>query len=313
MPCYSPLTGWRSRHLNKSGKRGIVFVKSEGYADTEVSIPCGQCIGCRLDYSRNWAIRCMHEAQMHKNNCFITLTYKDEKIPYNDIYPTLDKTHLQKFMKRLRKKFGKGVKYYACGEYGDENERPHYHLCLFGVGFKDKELFSTKGGNRLYISKILDKLWTDPDDKENYGFATIGELTFETAAYTARYCMKKAKGKDKDAHYERIASDTGEIISIEPEFALMSRRPGIGKLWLDTYKSDLYPHDFTVVNKAQHKPPKYYDTIMEKDEKDRQEIELIKAKRRAAAKKAIYENSLARLHNRGLVKKQQIKTLTREL
>lgn len=311
MPCYSPLTGWRARTRNPSGKYSIVFVKNEGYADTEISIPCGQCIGCRLDHSRNWAIRCMHEAQMHKNNCFITLTYADEKIPKIGPYPTLVKEHFQKFMMRLRKKFGDGIKYYACGEYGDKYERPHYHACLFGVNFNDKELWSIKNEHRLYISETLNKLWSDPDDKQPYGWCTIGELTFETAAYTARYCMKKRKGKNADEHYQRIHPETGEILTIETEFPLMSRRPGLGRSWLDSYHNDVYPHDFTVVSTRQMKPPKYYDNLFEKN--NPHDLSMIKAARRAAAKKAIYNNSLERLHTRGIVQNSKIKQLKREL
>jgi hypothetical protein len=305
MPCYSPLTGWRARRPNPSGKYSIVFVKNEGYADTEISIPCGQCIGCRLDYSRNWALRCMHEAQLHKENCFITLTYEDENLPLvSNMYPTLDKSHFQKFMKRLRKKFGDGIRYYACGEYGDQNDRPHYHACIFGLNFPDRVHEVTKNGNHLYSSKILQKLWP-------FGFSTIGELTFETAAYTARYCMKKAKGKNKESHYERLIPETGEITQIEPEFSLMSRRPGIGRDWIDNYRSDVYPHDFTVVSGRQMKPPKYYDAQIEKYDADL--LANIKASRRVAAKKDKYNNSLVRLHARGKVKKNQIKTLKREL
>lgn len=314
MPCYSPLTGWRSRHRNPSGKYSIVFVKNEGYADTEVSIPCGQCIGCRLDHSRNWALRCMHEAQMHKNTCFITLTYCDEKIPKIGIYPTLVKEHFQKFMMRLRKKFGDGIKYYACGEYGDDYSRPHFHACLFGVDFNDKKLWSVRDGNKLYISDTLTSLWSDPEDKIPYGWSTIGELTFETAAYTARYCMKKKKGKNSNSYYERYDEnykETGELLTIEPEFALMSRRPGLGRSWLDKFATDVYPHDFTVVNNMQLKPPKYYDTIFEKDNPST--IETIKAARRASAKKALYNNSLARLNERGNFRKEKIKNLKREL
>jgi hypothetical protein len=314
MPCYSPLTGWRSRQLNANGKRPIVFVKSEGYADTEISIPCGQCIGCRLDHSRNWAIRCMHEAQLHKNNCFVTLTYNENKVPEIQGYGTLVPEHLTKFIKRVRKKYGNGIKYYACGEYGDQSGRPHYHICFFGLDFEDKELHTIKNGNKLYTSKSLDKLWSDYRHRKNYGnfgFASIGALTFDTAAYTARYCMKKAKGKNKDTAYERLNPDTGEIVDIVPEFARMSRNPGLGKSWLEKYGSDVYPHDFTVIDNYQHKPPKYYDNLM--DKKDSQKMDEIKASRRAAIKKALFKNSLARLHARGVAKKATIKHLTREI
>ena len=92
MPCYHPISGYRSRHLNKSGKRSIVFDKKNGYIDMPITVKCGQCIGCRLEYSRQWAIRCLHEAQLHEDNCFITLTYDDENLPHNG---SLTKPHFQ--------------------------------------------------------------------------------------------------------------------------------------------------------------------------------------------------------------------------
>lgn len=313
MPCYSPLTGWKSKHPNPTGKYSITFIKSEGYTDKEITLPCGQCHGCRLEHSRQWAIRCMHEAQMHKNNCFLTLTYSDEKLPkIGTGESTLKKRHFQLFMMRLRKKYGKGIKFYACGEYGDSSGRAHYHACIFGMDFKDKTHWSTRDDIKLYVSEELNKLWTDPEDKKPYGFATIGEVTFQSAAYVARYCMKKRKGKNWQQFYERYTDlETGEVISLEPEFPLMSRRPGIGKSWLDKYGKEVRDNDSVICNKKEMKPPKYYDYILEKNIPTK--YEEIKAQRLAAAKKAIHNNSLARLHTRGIVKKSQIQQLKKEL
>ena len=128
MPCYTPLKGWRSQERTESGKRAITFRLREGYADMPVDVPCGQCIGCRLERSRQWAVRCMHEASLYENNCFITLTYNEDHIPSDG---SLKKDHFQKFMKRLRKKFGAGIRFFHCGEYGAELSRPHYHAILF--------------------------------------------------------------------------------------------------------------------------------------------------------------------------------------
>ena len=106
MPCYSPLTGYVSREPSKNGKFPIVFDPKKGWIDRSVTVPCGQCIGCLLERSRQWAMRCSHEASLYDENCFITLTYDDEHLPPDGC---LNKEHFQKFMKRLRKRFGSGV------------------------------------------------------------------------------------------------------------------------------------------------------------------------------------------------------------
>ena len=131
MPCYTPETGYRSRmgRNPETGKWPIVFNVADGYHDMPVQVPCGKCIGCRLDYSRKWAIRCVLEAQMHKENCFLTLTYDDEHLPKGE---KLEKEEMQKFWKRLRKATGTKIRYYMAGEYGTEGGRPHYHACVFG-------------------------------------------------------------------------------------------------------------------------------------------------------------------------------------
>lgn len=167
-----------------------------------VQLPCGQCIGCRLDYSLHWAVRCMHEAQMHDENCFLTLTYSDEHVPSSG---SLDKGALQKFWKRLRKRFPeRRIRYFACGEYGERLHRPHYHACVFGFDFPDRELFMMREGIPLYTSEALAQCWP-------FGFCSIGDVTFESAAYVARYACKKITGEAASRHYERIDYETGEI------------------------------------------------------------------------------------------------------
>ena len=155
MPCYHPLKGFRSREKNSSGKRSITFNHNQGYTDMEITIPCGQCIGCRLERSRQWAIRCVHEASLYQDNCFITLTYSPEHLPKDN---SLHKEHFQLFMKRLRKAFGQKIRYFHCGEYGENFSRPHYHACLFNVDFKDKELLKNFNGNKIY-TKQNKQLW----------------------------------------------------------------------------------------------------------------------------------------------------------
>ena len=128
MACYQPLKGYYSKSRNPNGKRNVVFNPQMGYRDRPVTVPCGQCIGCRLERSRQWAIRCYHEASMYERNSFVTLTYDDESLPLGG---TLVFRDFQLFMKRLRKQYGAGIRFYACGEYGEKFGRPHYHVCLF--------------------------------------------------------------------------------------------------------------------------------------------------------------------------------------
>lgn len=305
MPCYSPLTAYRGRYTNPSGKRSIVFNRSDGFVDQPVQVPCGQCVGCRLEKSRQWAIRCVNESQLHEQNCFITLTYNDDHLPHDF---GLDKTAFPKFMKRLRKKYGgKKVRYFHCGEYGEKNYRPHYHACLFGFDFNDKVLFNTQNEVDLYTSDTLSSLWP-------YGFSTIGEVTFESAAYVARYVMKKVTGDKADEHYERVLSETGEVVQVEPEYTTMSRRPGIGKGWYDKYKSDAYPSDYIVLRGQKMQPPKYYDGLYERDDNPiKLDMRAIKKGRRRRALKRKDENTTERLAVKEKVKKAQLKQLIRPL
>lgn len=196
----------------------------------------------------------MHEAKTHNHCSFITLTYSRDHLPKNG---SLAYGDFQRFMKRLRKKYGH-ARFYMCGEYGENLDRPHYHACLFGVDFhEDRKLWKNNNGFPLYRSPTLEILWP-------FGFSTIGDLTFETAAYTARYIMKKVTGSLAEPHYQRVDPDTGEVINLVPEFNKMSLKPGIGKQFFDKYKTDIYPHDYLVVNGAKSKPPRYYDKQLKK-------------------------------------------------
>lgn len=261
MPCFHPLSAYKTIiPMKKNGAHSIYFRPPGGFASNiePCTLPCGQCIGCRLERSRQWAIRCMHEAQMHQNNCFITLTFSPEALDKRRHAWSLDVRDFQKFMKRLRKKYGKNIRFYHCGEYGEKNGRPHYHACIFGFDFPDKELWKiTETGHRLYTSASLEKLWP-------HGFSTIGDVTFESAAYVARYIMKKINGDMAKSHYAYDLYDeqTGELIieeTLKPEYTTMSRRPGIGGQWFKNFIDDVYPHDFVVVNGKKMKPPKFYD------------------------------------------------------
>lgn len=240
MACFHPLHGFKARKLNPSGKRAVVFNPRDGYHDLPMSVPCGQCVGCRLERSRQWAMRCVHEASLHEDNCFITLTYANEHLPPDG---SLDKRAFQLFMKRLRKRFSdERIRYYHCGEYGDRYGRPHYHACLFGFDFADKVAWTVRAGFPVWRSPDLEILWP-------FGNSEIGSVTFESAAYVARYIMKKITGNGAAAHYGPRT----------PEYTTMSRRPGIGRPWFDRYGSEVYPADSVVMRGVLMKPPRYYD------------------------------------------------------
>jgi hypothetical protein len=295
MTCYHPLLAYKSE-----GK--VVFNKPFAFAKG-FNIPCGQCIGCRLNYSRQWAIRIVHEASMHEENCFITLTFDQANLEARSNPMSLDVSEYQRFMKRLRKRFGKNIRFFHCGEYGDQNKRPHYHAIIFGMDFKDKILFTQRDGNKLYTSAALSELWP-------YGFSTIGEVTFQSAAYVARYIMKKHKGEGAEDHYTRWCPETGEGTPVDPEYCTMSRKPGIGKTWLEKYKSDVYPHDYVVINGHKVKPPRYYDNLLSEEE-----LAELKAKRAEEAPETIdaYGEAMDRLWVSQEIKIKKLERLIRNL
>lgn len=265
MVCFSPLDGWKSKEVSKTGKRQVVFNIKEGFRDLPIQVPCRQCTGCRLDQSREWAVRCVNEARMYEQNCFITLTYNEEKLPEDE---GLQLDHVQRFMKRLRKKVGKKLKYFSCGEYGDKNLRPHYHMLLFNYDFDDKKYFrTTKNGDKLYTSQKLDDLWIDTDDKKSLGFATLGELTFKSAGYTARYCLKKRNGIKAFTRYAEMDYVTGKVIAWrKPDYSAQSN--GLGLTYLKKYLYEVYPDDFIIVDGVRHPPPKFYDEFLQKVDPD---------------------------------------------
>lgn len=255
-------------------------------------------------------MRCVHEASLHEDNCFITLTYSPEYLPPDG---SLRKKDFQLFIKNLRKKIApKKVRYYHCGEYGDNTNRPHYHAILFGINFNDwVYLFDSPSGSPIYTSPTLEKIWKK-------GFVTIGTVTFESAAYIARYCMKKINGRLADKiddktglkPYERYNDYTGEITEVLPEYSTMSRRPGIGRNWISRYTTDCYPKDFTTIRGKRCKPPKAYDRYLR--EIDPELYDDIKAGRQLAGYLS-EDNSESRLSQRERVKEAQNKQLKRNL
>lgn len=323
MPCYSPWIQLGSGGISRP-------------------LACGQCIGCRLKRSLEWATRCVHEAQMHEHSCFVTLTYNDENLP---VPPTLRHRDFQLFLKRLRKALGSSgeglflhsdkpavdkhspkvdgsqnhkqqldrkshvqtISYYMSGEYGERNRRPHYHACLFGVDFQDKTYDrTTKAKEKIYTSKTLDQIW-------GKGYASIGAVTFASAAYIARYIVAKKTGAQAETHYQIVDQETGEILPtrLKPEYNQMSLKPAIGKRWLDKYQDDVYPHGYVVINEHKKQTPRYYDKLFEM--RDRKAFLQLKKERTEQAKKQEKETTNPRLQARETVQLAQLNQLKRKL
>lgn len=205
----------------------------ERFGDQLLLLPCGHCYSCGVNYSRMWSSRIMLEAGLHQANCFITLTYDQFNCPEH-----LSKYHFQLFMKRLRKVVGK-VRFFACGELGEQSGRPHYHAILFGYDFPDKVILQrSKSGLFIYRSPLLETLWP-------FGISSIGSVSPESAQYVAKYSLKK--------------KITGED---QGEFVLMSRRPGIGA---GAYKESIWDTDRLYLEGRTYKPPRYFDKLAERD------------------------------------------------
>lgn len=245
-------------------------------------------------------MRCVHESQLHKDNCFINLTFDNEHLPANYSVNVRD---WQLFMKKLRKKYSnKKIRSFACGEYGDTNLRPHYHAIIFGHDFNDKVPFKkNKNGDQLFTSPTLTEIW-------GQGHCTLGSVTFESAAYVARYVMKKFTGKQADDHYTRRHPITGIFHRVQPEFVTQSRRPGLGAPWLERFKTDAYPSDFVIVRGQKMRPPKFYDQKLSEEE-----LEQIKRRRKATGRQHRSDNTPERLKTREIVQNARVKMLKREL
>lgn len=289
-------------------------------------LPCGNCIGCRLQRANEWATRCTHEASLHSENCFLTLTLDDEHLATQSLCHRI----YQLFMKRLRKalrmkRFAKTIaiseslyytadmglrpipqlKYYMAGEYGSKTRRPHFHACMFGIDFLDKKYYATgKGGSKIHTSATLDEIWQQ-------GFSTIGAVTYESAAYIARYIMAKKTGDNAPKYYEHIDLETGEITDLTPEYNRMSLKSAIAKEWLDKYTPDVYPHGAVITRGKKNKPPKYYDKIYKKKELEKYDI--MKLQRVKQQIENTSDNTPSRLKAKETVKQAQLNKLLREL
>ncbi|AXL15581.1 replication initiator protein [Microviridae sp.] len=346
MPCYKPLEAWHSAELNANGRRPLVFKFDANTCGQPIEIACGQCIGCKLERSRQWAIRCHHELQLHENNTYITLTYNDEHLPEDG---SLDKSHFQLFMKRYRQhlyrntqKLNKKLKlkgdnrlkspkisYFMCGEYGErcadcklnkkdcfnsnanheflsELARPHYHAIIFGDDFDDKYHFKTVNDFPYYRSPTLEKLW-------GKGHCTIGEANFKSAAYIARYITKKITGDKAEQHYKIFNTETGVLHDVIPEYANPSRNPAIAKNWYEQYKRDL-DKGFITIDGTKIPIPKYYNTLLDREDDPEYayDIELRKLNKMESIRIADKsDNTRERLQVKEHIKRKKLKLLTR--
>lgn len=271
-------------------------------------LPCGGCIGCRLKKSREWAIRCYHEAQMHDDNSYVTFTYDDDHLP---LAGSLRHRDWQLFMKRFRKKRGH-TRFFMCGEYGEKRWRPHFHAILFGQDFADKCFYKyNKQGDPLFTSATLDSIWQQ-------GACYLGAATFTSAAYVARYIMKKQTGKNAESHYRLaepvICPETGEVIeALKPEYCRSSQTgplKGLGYTWLRKFKRDVFPCDFVVVEGRKFPIPRYYEKVL--TEEDPEIMDEIKHLRYLRSVEDRENQTPERLAVREQVKKAQTSQLRRD-
>lgn len=241
MACYHPmLFRWKGEYnpvKDPGAKPTKKYICIGSYAGpdemdsfTDIVVPCGKCIGCRLDYSRRWADRMMLELETAGKGLFCTLTYNDDSIPCafdpdtgEFLGHTVSKRDCQLFMKNLRRDFEPiRIRFYLSSEYGPLNHRPHYHCILFGIGLEDlpgKEFRKVNSlGQKFYRSPEIEKAWP-------HGFVLVSEVSWSTCSYVARYVLKKAVSDDL----------SGEELGVDPEFSLMSRRPGIGSEYLEMH------------------------------------------------------------------------------
>lgn len=251
------------------------------------------------------ATRMMHEVQTFASrglgSLFLTLTYSDEFLPSDG---SLSKRHPQLFMKKLRKSYG-AVRFYQCGEYGEQKGRPHYHFCVFGLECPDKVPDDkSPAGIVTYASPTLNKIW-------GMGNVTIGDVTMESCAYVARYTMKKATDPDREDAYIRRGLDlsTGEIRtwSVIPEFGTMSRRPGLGAEWFHQFEADCR-RGFVTQNGRKVPVPRYYrDKLSELDQLR------LSVKAKAEARLRASDNTVRRLMTKHESARLRALRLKREL
>ena len=300
MGCDFPLKAYRSASEKGPSGKPLITFKPSGSIQSQIpfEVPCGNCMGCKLERARQWSVRMMHETKFHAENSFLTLTYSNEACPQDY---GLDLRHWQLFMKRLRKSLPQKLRFYACGEYGDLNGRPHYHAIIFGYDAPDKVFHSvSERGDKQYTSAHLSKVWP-------YGTITTGAVTTESCRYVAAYCMKKIKsGDDYGAErYYRLSPIDGQMHRVRPEFAVMSRRPGIGQAYVEKFRSDFYPSGYVIVDGVRQAPPRFYVSKLSEEEQRKLKLNSKKEPRS--------EKTMERRMARAAVRDARIRKLQRKL
>lgn len=262
MACLSP------REAPAAARKGRrFFFNPDGKAtDLPLQLPCGKCHPCLADRGAQWATRLYHESTLHRVSAFITLTYDDNNLPKP---PSLRPEHLEKFWKRLRSASGK-FSYYACGEYGEARQRPHYHAILFGWWPKDTKRWKETANGPLFTSALLTKAW-------GKGFTSLTVVSMATMVYVAKYVLKRSEA------YRWVDPATGEVSNLVLPFSRMSRRPAIGSAWAQAHgETDAFRHDNVVIAGSKRKLPRFYEKKLR--EKSETQFRMLKAAR--AAKRA---------------------------
>lgn len=293
MPCFRPLEAWQSgeRHAI-SGRRLPTFKSAEARKDLpSVFLPCGQCFGCRRDRALDWQVRLVHEAKLHSDNWFVTWTYDDDHLPPDRGLHVED---MQALMKRIRRRrSGELIRFFTAGEYGPSTLRPHWHSLMFGLRLDDLRPLAGKDGE--FSSRFLDEVW-------GKGSVHVGTLTAESVAYCSQYVVDKRTGQLAESHYSRLDPVTGELYQVAPERALMSNRPGIGKLAFERWQADFTSGDFVAIKGGGKAPvPAYYDKLLIRENPELMEQLKLARMERASDPKVVANSTPERLAVREVV------------
>lgn len=346
MSCYHPMVGLYTGRRTGNGKKEFRIACNIDPPTAlrmypgSVVIPCGHCIGCRLDYSRAWADRMMLELESNDNKgVFLTLTYECRNVvdrlgdnvcecnrldlkntkecPFHDecleecrLHGSLYKRHVQLFMKSLRKEFdktGTKLRMYAVGEYGslENSHRPHYHIILFGISLDDLPDKIPIGFNELrqevYTTDIIARYWP-------HGFISVGDVSWKSCAYVSRYVTKKALDPNNDLVIEMLDKN--------PMFSLMSRKPGLGANYLNSHPDCLDYISIPVYGDKKVSIPKYFLSKLELTDADKYR-KMMDERREFASDRMMLELSntdlsyLEYLENKEQEKVKAIKSLKR--
>lgn len=292
MSCFHPRPAFEQVHRSTGEVSVSIWHPIKGHWDItkRFMTKCDQCSGCRSSYTRSWSLRCWHESLFHKENCFLTLTVNEDSM--ESVFPgrSLCYEPFQVFIRALRKRLRLKLRFFMCGEYGEQFSRPHYHAIIFGwyPSVSDRTFYKSTPAGDLYVSKAVSQCWP-------FGFHTIGTFSRESAGYVAGYMQKKIKGKLAPKWYG----------GRHPEFAKCSngggsKTGGLGKQFYSKFKRDLYDAKDAVTLPGGSKVsiPRYYDKLhsfyhpshMEKVKLRRQEPDALRDFESTPARLAVREH-----------------------